>query len=158
MNSAGLVGSWAGAMGQVQFMPSSFLSYAVDFDGDGKKDIWNNDADAVASMANYLKNKGWDDSIGWGLHVRVPKGERSASWAHAKVWHTFREWKKLGIKGTGGTKLPNASYETRLIMPDDDSHNAYLVTRNYDAIMDWNHSIFFATSVGLLADAIAKGE
>jgi peptidoglycan lytic transglycosylase B len=146
MSASGLVGSWAGAMGQVQFIPSSFLAFAVDFDGD-----------ALASMANYLKTKGWDDSIGWGFHVRVPKGAKPVSWAHDKAWHSFKEWRKLGVKRAGGGRLPADAYQTRLAMPDDDPDNAYLVTENYDVIMDWNHSIYFATSVGLLADAIANG-
>lgn len=158
MRSSELVGSWAGAMGQVQFMPSSFLSFAVDFDGSGRKDIWNNDADALASMANYLHTKGWDADGSWGISVRVPKGADAAAWADSKEWHTLREWQKLGLRRKNGAKLPKAALDARLVLPDNDPSDAYLVYANYDVIMDWNHSTYFATAVGLLSDAIAKQE
>lgn len=156
MSSASLTGSWAGAMGQVQFMPSSYLAFAVDFDGDGKKDIWHSDADALASMANYLHTRGWDGSIGWGFRVRVPQGANAARRAAAKEWHSFQEWRKLGLRMKNGGRLPDRGYDTKLVMPDNDPDNAFLMTSNYDVLMDWNHSIYFATSVGLLSDAVGK--
>jgi len=156
MDAASLTGSWAGAMGQVQFMPTSFLAFAVDFDGDGRKDIWNDDADALGSMANYLHTKGWNPDIGWGIEVHVPEGADAAAWVDSKERHTRRQWQRLGLKRVDGSKLPVALAETRLVMPDGDPANAFLVTSNYDVIMDWNHSTYFATSVCLLADAIAR--
>jgi membrane-bound lytic murein transglycosylase B len=150
-----LTGSWAGAMGQVQFMPSSFLAYAVDFDGDGRKDIWNSDADALASMANYLSTKGWDGQVTWGVHVDVPEGGPVDAWVQSKEKHSIQEWRKMGIRGADGKRLPRLKYDVRLVMPDSNPSQAYLVTKNYDVLMDWNRSVYFATAVGLEADAIA---
>jgi membrane-bound lytic murein transglycosylase B len=157
MPSKDLTGSWAGAMGQVQFMPSSFLTFAVDFDGDGKKDIWNNDGDALASMANYLHSKGWDASGKLCFRVRVPQGADAVSWAESKEWHTLKAWQKLGLRRANGARL-KGDKEARLVMPDNDPADAYLAYANYDVIMDWNHSTYFATAVSLLADAIAQQE
>jgi membrane-bound lytic murein transglycosylase B len=150
-----LIGSWAGAMGQVQFMPSSFLAYAVDFDGDGKKDIWNSDADALASMANYLSSKGWDGELSWGVHVSVPADAKVTVWVESKQKHTIRQWEQMGVRSAEGGKLSRIDGELRLVMPDSDSSRAYLVTSNYDVLMDWNHSVYFATSICLEADALA---
>lgn len=161
IDPAMLTGSWAGAMGQVQFMPSTYLSLAVDFDGDGKKDIWNSDADAVASMGNYLHTRGWDNTIGWGMHVKLPQGADVASWIDYKQQYTFLQWQKLGlrrlspVRRSPGTRIKGDTL-LRLVMPDADWDNAYLVTANYDVLMDWNRSIYFATGIGLLADAIEK--
>jgi membrane-bound lytic murein transglycosylase B len=139
-----LTGSWAGAMGQVQFMPSSFLNFAVDFDGNGKKDIWESNADALASMANYLHSKGWEHKQGWGVEVTLPptKDDIVINWQAEKA----------------DKNLPNSELIAHLVVPDGDAGDspAYLAYPNYDIIMDWNHSIYFATSVGLLADGIAK--
>jgi len=158
LDPARMLGSWAGAMGQVQFMPSSYLAFAVDFDGDGKKDIWTSDADAVASMANYLHTRGWNDKIGWGIHVRVPRGNDGVEWVRSKEKHTFNQWQRLGLRKVNGGRLPKWPIEARLVMPDENSDYAYLVTSNYDVIMDWNRSVYFATAVNLLADAIAEQE
>ncbi len=152
--SADLTGSWAGAMGQTQFMPSSFLKFAVDFDGDGKKDIWNSDADALASMANYLHSKGWNHNEGWGVEVELPDGD--TNWREVKGDKPLKEWRKLGLKREDGRKLPNTELMAHLIMPDDDEPLAYLAFPNYNILMDWNRSTYFATSIGLLADEIAK--
>jgi membrane-bound lytic murein transglycosylase B len=158
MRSKDLTGSWAGAMGQVQFMPSSFLAFATDFDGDGKKDIWKSDADAVASMANYLHTRHWDASSGWGLRVRVPKKNHAAEWVAGKQKHTLKQWQKLGLRRKNGGRLPASDQLARLVMPDDDISDAYLVFANYDVIMDWNRSTYFATTVGLFSDALAAAE
>jgi len=155
MDAANLTGSWAGAMGQVQFMPSSYLSFAVDFDGDGRKNIWTSDADAAASMANYLHTKGWDPHKGWGMRVRLPEGGVSAICEDSKAYQPIKAWQKLGLRAYNGAKLPKRLADTRLVMPDNKPENAYLVTSNYDVIMDWNHSTYFATAIGLLADADA---
>lgn len=156
MPASELTGSWAGAMGQTQFMPQSFLAFAVDFDGDGKKDIWKSDADALASMANYLHTRGWDGESGWGLHVKVPAHANVQEWVDSKEKLGMAQWSKRGIKRFGGGKLPKDAPLARLVIVDKDPDYAYLVYPNYDVIMDWNRSTYFATSVNLLADAIAK--
>ncbi len=148
-----LTGSWAGAMGQCQFMPSSFLKFAVDFDHDGKKDIWESDADVLASIANYLHSKGWQHKTGWGLEVEVPEDTDISQWHGEKNSKPLKEWRKLGFLQANGRPLPRRNIDAKLVIPDDNS-SAYLVFSNYNVIMDWNRSIYFATSVGLLADAI----
>ena len=155
INPEDLTGSWAGAMGQTQFMPSSFLKFAVDFDDDGKKDIWQNDSDALASIANYLHKKDWKLNQGWGIKVELPDTEKE-KWLEMKQAKTIKEWSKLGIKLENGKNLPKKSFKARLIIPEDEEISAFLVFPNYDIIMDWNRSIYFATSVGLLSDAIRK--
>lgn len=148
-----LVGSWAGAMGQIQFMPSSFLRFAVDFDGDGKKDIWNNDADALASMANYLSKKGWNGKEGWGMEVQLPPGK---NWKNEKETLPLSQWQSLGVRSASGADLPQSEAVAHLVFPDSNYAIAFLVYNNYNILMDWNHSTYFATSAGLLADAIGK--
>lgn len=150
-----LTGSWAGAMGQTQFMPSSFLKFAVDFDDDGKKDIWNNNADALASIANYLHSKGWNNKVGWGIRIMPPQSADAEQWRVEKAEKSLKEWNKLGLRRENGRPLPRTNTNARLVIPDDESA-AFLVFRNYDIIMDWNRSVYFATSVCLLADKIGK--
>ncbi|HEU5047830.1 MAG TPA: lytic murein transglycosylase [Rickettsiales bacterium] len=148
-----LTGSWAGAMGQTQFMPSSYLQYAVDFDDDGKKDIWNSNADALASIANYLHSKGWNDKKPCLIAVNLPESGDVDEWRNNKVYKTLKEWRALGFEREDGRKLPRRNDKARLIVPDDDT-SAFLVFPDYDIIMDWNRSIYFATSVCLLSDKI----
>jgi membrane-bound lytic murein transglycosylase B len=150
-----MTGSWAGAMGEIQFMPSSFLSFAVDADGDGKKDIWHNDADALASMANYLHQKGWNPEAGWGVQVQLPLG-LSRDWQNMKDPRQRAGWQRLGIRLMNGADLPQNMPSSRLILPDNNPSVAFLAFSNYNVIMSWNRSTYFATSVGLLADAIGK--
>jgi len=140
-------------MGQVQFMPSSFLKYAVDFSGDGKKDIWNNNADALASMAHYLSEEGWDAGTGWGVAVSLPK-ESKIDWPTMKERLPLATWKKFGVRQKNGEMLEGIKEEARLILLDEDTDLAYLVYPNFDVIMKWNRSTYFATTVGLLSDAI----
>jgi membrane-bound lytic murein transglycosylase B len=160
-------GSWAGAMGQNQFMPTSFLGYAVDGDGDGKKDIWQNQVDIFASMANYLKKEGWNDNLTWGRQVKLPEnfdtslaipkntGSRK-NWlkAWAKTEKTLAEWQAVGVRRTDGTKLPNVDIKAALVFPDDESGRAYLAYDNYKSLMHWNLSYYFVSSVGHLSDRI----
>lgn len=149
-----MVGSWAGAMGQSQFMPSSFRAYARDFNGDGKRDIWGTLPDVFASAANYLKRSGWKGDQTWGRRVRLPKGF-DTSLADLKVRRTIPQWAKLGVKNAGGGALPARSLKASVIIPSKDgSGPAFLVYQNYRTILKWNRSHYFAMAVGRLSDAI----
>lgn len=148
-------GSWAGAMGQCQFMPSSFLRLAVDHDGDGRKDIWNTPADVFASAANYLSQSGWRGKQIWGRRANLPKGFNFKQ-ASLKISKPLQHWQKLGIRKSNGNDLPLASLKASIVLPDGKGGSAYLVYDNYRVIMKWNRSTYFATSVGLLADALAE--
>jgi len=160
-------GSWAGAMGQNQFMPTSFLSYAVDGDGDGKKDIWQNQADIFSSMANYLRKVGWNDELTWGRQVKLPQsfdyslaipkntgGRKNWLKAWAKTEKTLAQWQALGIRRSDGTNLPNVDIKAALVFPDDKNGRAYLAYDNYKSLMHWNLSYYFVSSVGHLSDHI----
>jgi membrane-bound lytic murein transglycosylase B len=153
MHADDLTGSWAGAMGQIQFMPTSYLDYAVDFNNDGKKDIWQNTGDALASMANYLHQKGWNPNSVWGVAVVLPS-DPNTDWATVKGDKTVEVWQSMGVQLAEGA--PPASELSHLVVLDNNPATAYLAFSNYNVIMDWNHSVYFATSVGLLADAIAQ--
>jgi membrane-bound lytic murein transglycosylase B len=148
-------GSWAGAMGQVQFMPTTFLSYAVDYDGDGRKDIWNSLPDAFASAANYLKGAGWRNGESWGREVRVPS-EMSHDRSKLSQQRKIAEWRELGVKRISGRALPGADMSGSIVMPARKLPHAFLIYDNYRAILRWNNSDFFAISVGALADEISR--
>jgi membrane-bound lytic murein transglycosylase B len=149
----GMLGSWAGAMGQVQFMPSSFHAYAVDFNGDGRRDLWTNTGDALASGANYLARSGWKSDQTWGREVRLPKGfDRSL--IGRKVTRTLPQWQALGVRRADGTALPGRALRSSLVQPDGAGGPAYVVYDNYRAVLRWNRSDYFALSVGLLSDAL----
>ncbi|ALO35351.1 lytic transglycosylase [Colwellia sp. MT41] len=160
-------GSWAGAMGQNQFMPTSFLSYAVDGDGDGKKDIWQNKADIFSSMANYLQKQGWSDELTWGRQVKLPKGfdntlaipkNTGSRKKWLKAWseteRTLAQWQTLGVRRVDGTNLPNVDIKAALVFPDDENGRVYLAYDNYKSLMHWNLSYYFVSSVGHLSDRI----
>lgn len=148
-------GSWAGAMGQSQFMPSSFLTFAEDFNGDGRRDIWNTRADVFASAANYLSKSGWNGDERWGRLVEVP-ANLSRSYFDLDVKKSLAEWQSLGVRKANGNDLPMVDgMQASLVQPDGKGNSAYLVYNNYRTIMKWNRSTYFATSVGLLADAIS---
>jgi membrane-bound lytic murein transglycosylase B len=167
ISSKNMKGSWAGAMGQNQFMPTSFLGYAVDGDGDGKKDIWQNQADIFSSMANYLQKEGWSDQITWGRQVKLPKdfdyslaipkntGSRK-NWlkAWSKTERTLSQWQALGVRRSDGTNLPNVDIKAALVFPDDKNGRVYLAYDNYKSLMHWNLSYYFVSSVGHLSDRI----
>ncbi|MCH2546048.1 MAG: lytic murein transglycosylase [Alphaproteobacteria bacterium] len=146
-------GSWAGAMGQCQFMPSSFIAFAQDGNGDGKKDIWNDLEDVFASIANYLSKSGWDDEYTWGRRVAFPAGF-SRQYGDIKSSRSLLEWAKMGIRTEFGSALPQVDIQASLVYPDDASNEAYLVYNNYKTVMKWNRSLYFATAVGLLSDEI----
>jgi len=153
---SGMTGSWAGAMGQCQFMPSSFLAYAVDFDGDGRRNIWTDEADVFASIANYLSHLHWRADQTWGRAVRLPPGINPGL-IGLKIEKPLREWERLGIRNADGSALPRAELAASLVAPDGPSGPAFLVYGNFKAVMKWNRSTFFATSVGLLADRLVTG-
>lgn len=151
-------GSWAGAMGQCQFMPTSFLAYAYDFDGDGKKDIWNNKADVFASIANYLSSVGWNDQLTWGRQVKLPATfDYKLAGLNKKKMKPLSEWQALGVRRYDGSDLPTNNIKASLIMPDDEKGRIYLVYSNYHSLMNWNRSTYFGSAVGLLSDKIKKG-
>ncbi len=148
-------GSWAGAMGQSQFMPSSFMNFAYDFDGDGAKDIWTTSADVFASAANYLSGVGWKSDITWGREVQLPAGFDPAL-ADLKVVKQLSEWQALGVRRADGRDLPARDIPASVIFPGEVGGPAYIVYDNYRALLRWNRSLYFATAVGLLSDQIAS--
>jgi len=152
-----MLGSWAGAMGQSQFMPSSFLRYAQDFDGDGRRDIWGTPADVFASAANYLSKVGWRMDQNWGREVKLPKKGDSASWVGLDKAQNLSVWANRGVRQANGKPLPAAALSAALVLPDGPGGKAYLVYENYRTIMNWNRSTYFATAVGILADHIGAG-
>jgi membrane-bound lytic murein transglycosylase B len=162
---ARLKGSWAGAMGQVQFMPSSYLKFAEDFDGDGRRDIWATPADIFASIANYLNGHGWMARETWGREVTVsPEVRRRIDNEVERRQGTCRAtrnmtvalpaatWKALGVRTATGEPLPEDAPDSALVSGDA---RAFLVNHNYDALIDYNCSHAYAISVALLADSIA---
>ena len=151
-----MIGSWAGAMGQTQLMPSSFLKYAVDFDGDGHRNIWGSRPDALASAANYLSTIGWKGDETWGREVRVP-ASLPASLVEAKTEKPLSEWQSLGVRRTDGGDLPARPIDAYLIRPGTPDGPAYLVYANFKAILNWNRSNFFGVAVGTLADRLGDG-
>ncbi|MCQ2915099.1 MAG: lytic murein transglycosylase [Alphaproteobacteria bacterium] len=146
-----MVGSWAGAFGNFQFMPSTFRKYAVDYDKDGVPDLWDSFADALASAANYLHSVGWNIKEGWGQEVILPKFFDSEYVFTSKP---LREWEELGFKLTNKLNFESKESPAKLIIPAGIQGPAFLVYKNFDVIMDWNYSILYALSVGLLSDLI----
>ena len=163
-----LKGSWAGATGYPQFLPSVFLRLGVDGDGDGRSNIWSNEVDALASIANYLDNAGWKPNVPWGVKVNVPASVSSSEQRsllvsprcprvherHSK-WRTIDEWRALGLVSQSGN-WPNGRELASLLEPDGPGRTGYLLTTNYRTILDYNCSNFYALSVGLLADAVSR--
>ena len=164
---AKLRGSWAGAMGQPQFLPSSFVAYARDGDGDGRADIWDSGDDVAASIANYLATKGWRRGEAWGVAVTLPAGfDRDrvrnlvAPVACARVlakhsrWIAVADWRALGLTLGEGRAWPDDKALATLVEPDGPGGAAYLTLGNYRVLLDYNCSNFYALSVGLLGDAL----
>ena len=152
--SKAMMGSWAGAMGQAQFMPSSFVGYAVDYDKDGRKDIWTTRADVFGSAANYLSSYGWRADERWGRRVKVPEGFDPKR-ADLKVRKTVSGWAAEGVTRADGKPLPDSDLDASVILPSGSGGPAYLVYNNYRVILRWNRSHYFAIAVGRLADRIA---
>ncbi len=162
-------GSWAGAMGQSQFMPSSFLQYAQDFDGDGKRDIWNSKADVFASIAQYLKAAKWDDAQTWGREVTLPADYH----ARAERWrqppqeyscsvlrnHTMQlplqQWREIGVRRADGSDLPTNNLVASIVLPDGEDGRAFLTYGNFRAILRYNCANNYALSIGHLADSFS---
>ena len=151
-----MLGSWAGAMGQCQFMPSTFLSYAVDFDGDGRRDIWNNRADVLGSIANYLARLGWHGNESWGREVVVP-GNFDTRLAGLDNRRPSAEWSRLGVRSVGAAPLSGREPDGSVLLPDGLGGRALLVFDNFRATMKWNKSVPFAAAVGMIADGIDGG-
>jgi membrane-bound lytic murein transglycosylase B len=162
-----LKGSWAGATGFPQFMPSVALRLRADGDGDGNANIWTDELDGLASIASYLRDAGWKPNLAWGIPVRTPSNlnryaivSRVTAQRCPQVykrhsrWLSMREWRALGVTPLGRS-LPD-NEQASLIEPDGPDATAYLLTTNYNAILDYNCSNFYAISVGVLADAIAR--
>ncbi len=145
------MGSWAGAMGHTQFIPTTFNAYAVDWTGDGKRDIWNSVSDALASTANYLSRSGWRHGLPWGWRVALPKGFNYRTVGGRR---TVDQWEKLGVEAAGGASTAPAGTAVTLIMPAGRKGPAYLVTRNFRAILAYNNAASYALSVGMLADRV----
>lgn len=147
-------GSWAGAMGQVQFMPSTFISFAVDADNDTRKDIWGNLPDVFASAANYLSsNNKWLANTTWGREVRLPSNfNRKLSGLNTEK--PLSEWQDMGVRRINGKDLPGVDIDASLIMPEGGKGPAFLVYRNYRAIYRWNRSHLYTLAVCRLADKL----
>ena len=165
IDARSMTGSWAGAMGQTQFMPSSYLQYAVDYDGDGHRDIWKSTPDALASIANYLKGYGWRAGETWGREVKVPDAAQARiaeeipkrpEGCYAIRNMTERQplarWRALGVRLANGKPLPQADLVAGLV---DVGERKFLVYPNYDAILGYNCAHYYALSVALLGDAIS---
>ncbi|MCD7059462.1 lytic murein transglycosylase [Pelagibacterium xiamenense] len=148
-----MVGSWAGAMGHTQFMPTSFVSYAVDYNGDGRRDIWNSIPDALASTANYLKEHGWRPGETWGYEVRLP-----ANFDYARAWQINRQslaqWHAMGAVRANGMAFPRPDDQARIFMPSGANGPAFLLLHNFEVIKRYNNSDNYALAVGHLADRI----
>ncbi len=149
-------GSWAGAMGHTQFMPSNYLRFAVDGDGDGRIDLWGSEKDALASGANFLNYLGWQEGVRWGREVVLPEGFDYSHSGRGNT-RTVREWGALGVRGADGGALPLADIQGSILVPAGHRGPAFLVYDNFAVIMKWNRSESYALSVGLLADRIAGG-
>ena len=150
-----MVGSWAGAMGQTQFLPSNFLAYAVDADGDGRRDIWGSMADVTASTANFLARSGWRAGQPWGAEVRLPAGFDPAR-ADAQLRQSSAQWAQEGVQGIDGTSLPELD-EAMVLLPAGARGPAFLVGPNFRAILRYNNSNSYALAVGLLAQQLGDG-
>jgi membrane-bound lytic murein transglycosylase B len=148
---AQMTGSWAGAMGQFQFMPSTFRRFAVDYDHNGRKDIWSDPGDAFASAANYLSKAGWRPGMDWGRRVRLPAGF-DPEIAGLNSRKSLGQWRRLGVENVQGPEKRQAS----LLLPEGVSGPAFLVNENFRVLLDWNRSISFALAVGLLADELRE--
>jgi membrane-bound lytic murein transglycosylase B len=149
-----LLGSWAGAMGHTQFIPTSYLAYAVDMDGNGRRDIWNSVPDALATAANLLSKNGWQSDKTWGYEVQLPHG----AGAYAEETRTISEWEKMGVVRVGGRQFPRPDDKAILKVLAGENGPCFLMLKNFFVIKRYNNSDKYALAVGLLADRIAGTE
>ena len=153
LSPAEMRGSWAGAMGHTQFMPSAYRRYATDGDGDGRVNLWNSERDALASGANFLQNLGWQKAERWGREVLLPK-----NFPYAKTGlnnsRPVAYWRDLGVRFANGSKMPDIDIEAAVLVPAGHSGPAFLVYPNFHVILRWNRSEYYALAVGLLADRL----
>ena len=155
LESTAMTGSWAGAMGHTQFMPSSYLRYAVDGDGDGRADLWRSERDALASAANFLHQLGWQLGQRWGREVQLPD-DFPYRLALQNEPRTVAEWGKLeGVRRANGATLPLSNIPATVLLPTGRKGPAFLIYSNFRVVMQWNQSESYALAVGLLADRIA---
>lgn len=155
---ADMKGSWAGAMGQSQFMPSSFLRFAVDYNADGRRDIWTTEADVFASAANYLAKSGWKAGEPWGRKIKLPKAFNTALIGIDNK-KPLQFWHDQGVRLENGDSIPfEGAYQGALVQPGGKGMPVYVVYGNYRVIMAWNKSTYFATAVGVLADSLKTRE
>jgi membrane-bound lytic murein transglycosylase B len=155
VSASQMTGSWAGAMGHTQFMPSSFMKWAVDYNGDRHKDIWNNIPDALASTANYLTQHGWQRGLPWGYEVVLP-AKFDVSPHDPQTMRRFSDWARMGVRRADGGALPSGG-EAGLMLPAGASGPAFLVTANYRVIRSYNMSQAYMLAVALLSTRIAGG-
>jgi membrane-bound lytic murein transglycosylase B len=152
----GTKASWAGAMGNHQFIPTTYRDFAIDFNGDGKRDLWNTMPDIFASAANYLKGAGWDKDRTWGREIKLPKNFLYEL-TGLKIKKNLTQWQKLGVRQANGDNLPSVDLKASIILPAGYRGPAFLVYKNYRTIMVWNRSILYALAVGHLADRFKGG-
>jgi len=153
--SSDLRGSWAGAMGQTQFMPSTYLKYAVNYGHPGQPDIWHDTGDVFASAANYLGSLGWNREETWGREVKLPT-RFDPTQIGLTIHRTMSEWSRAGVRRLDGGALPAGKIDASVVAPDGPDGRAFMVYDNFRTIMKWNHSTYFAVAVGLLGDAIGN--
>ncbi|MFA5041708.1 MAG: lytic murein transglycosylase [Bdellovibrionales bacterium] len=149
-----LRGSWAGAMGQCQFMPSTYLNFAVDENGDGRSDIWGSTPDVLSSIANYLSAEGWRRDLIWGHEVKG--GDIDSDEVGLKHSLSLNEWSLKGVREIDGSPLPQRGLRTSLLQPDGEHGYSFLVTDNIRALLRWNRSTYFVLTVGLLSNEIKQ--
>ena len=148
-----MVGSWAGAMGHTQFMPSAYLQYAIDGDGDGQVNLWESEEDALASAANFLNNLGWKPGYRWGREVELTSDFNYAL-AGKHQQQALADWSNAGVTKTDGSGLGSAKLDASLLVPAGHTGPSFLIYDNFDVILRWNNSEFYAIAVGHLADRI----
>jgi len=148
-----MLGSWAGALGQCQFMPSNYRRLAVDGDGDGRRDIWGTPADVFASIARFLSAHGWRDDQTWGRQVRLPPGfDRRLAGPDVRM--RLSRWQALGVRRADGRDLPRRDLWSSMVLPDGAGGSAYVVYDDFEVLLKWNRSTHFALAVGHLADRL----
>lgn len=154
ITAEGMVGSWAGAMGNMQFMPSAYLDHATDGDNDGRRDLWNSTADALVSAGYFLSSLGWTTGQRWGREILLPE---NFDYLQADRIEPLSVWAAMGVRDTAGRPLKAADTPARIIIPAGHRGPAFIAYPNFDVIMKWNRSEYYAISVGRLADQIAGG-